>query len=49
MIDYNVVKKMGYKNYPQARKTNMKTLMSENMFECEPLQFGEIKSLVEWL
>lgn len=48
-IDYDAVKNLGYKEWPKARKTNLKTLMSEKMFECEPLQFGEIKSMVEWL
>lgn len=47
-IDYDAVKALGYKIYPKARKTNIKTLMSEKMFECEPIQFGEIKSMIEW-
>lgn len=48
-IDFDKVEKEGYKIFPNARKTNIKTLMSPDMFECEPLEFGEIKPLVEWL
>ena len=48
-IDYDLVKKYGYKKMPYAHKTNLKTLMSPKMFVGEPLQFGEIKPLIEWL
>ena len=48
-IDFNKVEQDGYKIFPNARKTNIKTLMEPEMFECEPLDFGEIKSLIEWL
>lgn len=48
-FDYDKIKKEGFKSLPKPHKTNLKTLMSPEMFECEPLQFGEIKSLVEWL
>lgn len=48
-IDYEKVQNDGFKIFPNARKTNLKTLMAPEMFEGEPLQFGEIKSLVDWL
>ncbi len=48
-IDFDEIEKRGYKNIPHPRKTNIKTLMSPEMFEGEPIDFGEIKSLIEWL
>lgn len=48
-LDYNKIKELGYKRMPDAHKTNLKTLMSEDFFEGEPIKFGEIKPLVEWL
>ena len=48
-IDYDKVEALGFEIFPNARKTNIKTLMSPEMFEGEPLEFGEIKSLVDWL
>jgi len=48
-IDYDKVKAFGYKNWPEAHRTNLKTLMSKEMFEGEPLNFGELKPLIEWL
>ena len=48
-IDYDKVESLGFEKFPNARKTNIKTLMSPEMFEGEPLEFGEIKSLIEWL
>lgn len=48
-IDYDKVEAEGFKIFPNARKTNIKTLMSPEMFVDEPIIFGEIKSLIEWL
>ena len=48
-LDYDKVKKLGYKNIPQAYLLGLKNLMSEDIFENEKLDFGEIKSLIEWL
>lgn len=49
MIDYEKVKALGYKEEPDVHKTNLKRLMSADFFEGEPLKFGEIKSLIDWL
>ena len=48
-IDYEAVKNLGYKNLPTPYRTNLKTLMSPEMFVGNPLNFGEIKPLIEWL
>lgn len=48
-IDIEKIKEQGYKHLPNARKTNIKTLMSPEMFSGEPLNFGEIKPLADWL
>ena len=48
-IDYEAIKKLGYKNYPLPRRTNLKTLMSKEIFIDDPINFGEIKALIEWL
>ncbi len=48
-IDYEKVKKQGYKNLPNAYRTNLKTLTSKDFFEEEPIIFGELKPLIEWL
>lgn len=48
-IDYDKVKALGYKEDPDVHRTNLKQLMSPNFFEGEPLNFGEIKSLIDWL
>lgn len=48
-IDFEKVEKEGYKNPPYARKTNIGTLTSPEMFEGEPLDFGEIKALADWV
>lgn len=48
-INYDKIKELGYKNWPEAHRTNLKTLMSNEMFEGEPLNFGELKPLIEWL
>ena len=47
-IDFKKVEELKYKNKPHARKTNIKTLMSPDMFVGEPLDFGETKALIEW-
>lgn len=48
-FDYDKVKELGYKNYPKPYKTNLKNLMSETLFVDEPINFGEMKPLIEWL
>lgn len=48
-IDYEKVKSLGYKEEPDVHKTNLKRLMSPEFFEGEPLNFGEMKSLIDWL
>ncbi len=48
-FDFDKIEELGYKNIPHPRKTNIKTLMSPEMFENEPIEFGEIKNLVDWL
>ena len=47
VIDEDLVK--NYKNSPKAYQLSFKTLMSEDLFKDVKLDFGEIKSLVEWL
>lgn len=49
MLDENLIKNGEYKNTPKAYQIGLKTLMSEDLFEGEPLKFGEIKSLIDWL
>lgn len=49
MLDDELVKKLGYKNTPKAYDLSFKTLMSKDLFENVEIDFGEIKSLVEWL
>ena len=48
-FNLDAIKAGGYKNLPHPRKTNLKTLMSKEIFEGEPLDFGEMKPLIEWL
>lgn len=48
-LDYNKIKELGYKKMPNAHKTNLKRLMSSDFFTDEPINFGEIKPLIEWL
>lgn len=49
ILDMDLVNKYGYKTTPKAYNLGLKTLMSEDLFDGEPLDFGEIKSLHEWL
>ena len=48
-IDMDKVKELGLNNIPYPRRTNLKTIMSPDFFEGEPLDFGKRKQLVEWL
>ena len=48
-IDYDKVKELGYKNIPQAYLIGLKNLMSEEFLGENKIEFGEIKSLIEWL
>ena len=47
-IDFKKVEELNYKNKPYARKTNIKSLMSPDLFVGEPLNFGETKALIDW-
>lgn len=48
-IDLELIKQNGYKNRPKAYDLSFKTLMSKDLFQNEVIDFGEIKSLIEWL
>jgi hypothetical protein len=48
-IDYEKIKNLGYKNNPEAHRTDLKNLVSPAIFKDEPLNFGKIKSLIDWL
>ena len=48
-IDYEKVKELGYKNIPQAYLIGLKNLMSKDFLGDNKLEFGEIKSLIDWL
>lgn len=49
ILDDELVKKYGYKNTPKAYPLSFKTLMSKDLFKDVVIDFGEIKSLIEWL
>lgn len=49
VLDYDKVKELGYKNLPNAYRTNLKALTSEELFEGEPIDFGEIHPMMHWL
>lgn len=49
MLDENLVKQLGYKNTPKAYDLSFKTLMNKDLFEGVEIDFGEIKSLIDWL
>ena len=49
MIDENLVKELGYKNTPKAYQVDLKTLMSKDLLQDTIIDFGEIKSLIDWL
>ena len=49
MLDDELIKKYGYKNSPKAYDLSFKTLMDNELFKDLNIDFGEIKSLVEWL
>ena len=49
ILDDELVKKLGYKNTPKAYPLSFKTLMDKNLFVEKVIEFGEIKSLIEWL
>lgn len=48
-FDFSIVEKMGYKHIPKPFPVSRKLLMAEDLFEGEPLDFGESKALIEWL
>ena len=48
-IDYKKVQEYGYKVKPNAYRTSLGTIMSEEIFKEDPINFGEIKPLIEWL
>lgn len=49
MLDEDLVKKHGFKNTPKAYQLSFKTLMDKDLFQDVEINFGEIKSLIEWL
>ncbi len=49
IINYDLIKEKGYKSMPRAKKTNIYTLTSKEIFKSNPIEFGEIKPLIEWL
>ena len=49
MLDEKLIEELNYKNKPKAYPLSFKNLMDENLFEDVKLNFGEIKSLIEWL
>ena len=48
-INNENVKKYGYKNPPKAYGVNLLTLQDKELFPNNELEFGEIKSLIEWI
>ena len=48
-IDMDKVKELGFKNIPHPRRTTLNNIMSPEMFEGEPIDFGERKALIDWL
>lgn len=48
-LDMDLVEKCGYKNTPKAYNLSLTTLMDKDLFEDEPIEFGVIKDLYEWL
>ena len=49
ILDDELVKELGYKNTPKAYDLSFKTLMNKDLFEGVEIDFGEIKSLIDWL
>ena len=49
MLDENLIKQYGYKKTPKSYDLSFKTLMRKDLFEDVVIDFGEIKSLVDWL
>ena len=48
-LDYDKVEELGYKSTPGAYRVNLKRLTSADFIKDEKIDFGEFKSLVEWL
>ena len=48
-IDMKKVRELGLKQIPYPRQTTLKRIMAPDLFEGEPLEFGERKALIEWL
>lgn len=49
-LDETLIAKHNCKNRPKAYNIGLKTIMSKEFFADEtPIEFGEIKSLIEWL
>ena len=49
MLDVELVQKHGYKRTPKAYDLSFKTLMNKDLFQDAKIEFGDIKSLIEWL
>ncbi|MCQ2744554.1 MAG: YkgJ family cysteine cluster protein [bacterium] len=48
-FDYEKVKEYGYKYIPKPYPITRASLMDKDLFEGEPLDFGETKTLLDWL
>lgn len=48
-FDYKKIEELGYKNMPNAHRTNLRSLTAPELFGDDPINFGEIKPLIEWL
>lgn len=49
MLDDELINDLGYTNTPKAYDLSFKTLMNKDLFKDVKIDFGEIKSLIEWL
>lgn len=49
VIDKDLVDKYNYKVTPKAYPINLKNLLDKNFLQDNDFEFGEIKSLIEWL
>ena len=48
-LDEELIKKYNYQNRPKAYQIGLKTLMSKDLLDKNEINFGEIKSLIDWL
>lgn len=48
-IDYDKVKELNYQNVPRDYKISLGYLLNKDIFVNESFEFGELKSIIEWL